>query len=181
MDKDNKRKRTFINADEVNKTEIGRAKDIALKPKFRHLYSDMPDEKGIPNEFYSLLVEGKKAVVVEILDYKFEIATLEEWEEREIRKQYSNVNIESYSRLYKVDTLTHCIMKIERGSVEMAFTKEDQIPILRNMLLYMSPIVLDSLFFAYLTLLQKVEEEFNAKHGELDQRILEQIEKAFPR
>jgi len=170
MEKDkNKRRREYIEREE----------DFSLKPKFRHIYNDMPDVKGIPPSFYPLLLEGKKVVIVELLDYKFKIATLEEWEEREIRKSYPNVNIETYHRVYKIDTLTHCIMEIERGGKKLEFKKEDQIPILRNMLLCMSPTVVDSLFFAYLTLLQKVEEEFNAKHKDIDLRILEQIEKAF--
>jgi hypothetical protein len=171
-----KRSREFI---KLNK-EVKKVEDVPLKPKFRHIYNDMPDTKGIPQSFYPLLMIGKKAVVVELLDYKFKIATLEEWEEREIRKSYSNVNIDTYKRAYKLDTLTHCIMEIERGGNKLQFKKEDQIPLLRNMLLCMSPIVIDSLFFAYLTLLQKVEEEFNAKYKNIDQQILEQVDKAFP-
>ena len=171
----NKRKREFIELGDNKR----RAESIPFKPKVRHIYNDIPDKKGIPQEFYPLLIEGKKAVIIEILDYKFKIATLEEWEEREIRKMYSDVNRDTYARSYKVDTLTHAIMELDKGGKVSKFTKEDQIPILRNMLLLMSPMVVDALFIAYLTLLQKVEEDFNAKYKDLDQRILEQVEKAF--
>lgn len=170
-----KKSREFI---KINK-ERDKVEDVPLKPKFRHIYNDMPDIKGIPMSFHPLLMIGKKAVVVELMDYKFKIATLEEWEEREIRKSYSNVNMDTYRRIYKIDTLTHCVMEIEHGGNKLQFTKEDQIPLLRNMLLCMSPIIIDSLFFAYLTLLQKVEEEFNAKYKDIDQQILEQVDKAF--
>lgn len=150
-----------------------------MNANFKTHYNDIPEKGAVIEEAYKLISIGKKSIDIEILDYKFKIATLEEWEEREIRNIYKNVGFDVFIRLGKVDILTHAIMEMERKGKVVKFDKEEKIPILRNILLYLSPMIVDKLYGAYLMLQQKVEEEFNAKYSSIDADILEQIKSQF--
>lgn len=150
-----------------------------MNANFRVPRYDIPEKGGVPQEAFKIIGLGKGSVDIEILDYKFKIATLEEWEEREIRKRYKDVAFDVYLRLSKVDILTHAIMEMDSGGKLLKFDKEDKIPQLRNILLYLSPMILDKLYNAYMFLLEKVEEEFNAKYSSIDADLLDQIKKQF--
>lgn len=150
-----------------------------MNANFRVYYHNIPEKGGVPPEAYKIIGLGKGSIDIEILDYKFKIATLEEWEEREIRKRYKDVTFDVYLRLSKVDILTHAIMEMESGDKILTFDKEDKIPQLRNILLYLSPMIIDKLYNAYLFLQEKVEEEFNAKYSSIDADLLDQIKKQF--
>jgi len=150
-----------------------------LNANFCVHYHNIPEKGGVPPEAYKIIGLGKGSIDIEILDYKFKIATLEEWEEREVRKRYKDVTFDVYLRLSKVDILTHAIMEMESGDKILRFDKEDKIPQLRNILLYLSPMIIDKLYNAYLFLQEKVEEEFNAKYSSIDADLLDQIKKQF--
>jgi len=150
-----------------------------VNANFRIPQYDIPEKGGVPQEAYKIIGLGKGSINIEILNYKFKIATLEEWEEREIRKRYKDVTFDVYLRLSKVDILTHAIMEMKSGEKIFKFDREDRIPQLRNILLYLSPMILDKLYNAYMFLLEKVEEEFNAKYSSIDADLLDQIKKQF--
>lgn len=139
--------------------------------------SDYPDI--IPGDFKQLTRIGKKEVSVELLGIRWQIATLEEWEEREIEKRLSTYDLYTREKLRPVEVLTNAIVRCvvtKRNKQEVwDFSYEDKKGIIRSVLLILDPKVVKQLYTAYRILFDLAKKEFDEAYPDVEKEITKEI------
>lgn len=134
----------------------------------------------LPEEFKGLINIGKKELTIELFGVKWTLATLEEWEEREIEKRLNSFDIYTKERLRPIEVLTHSVMSVVLSkssglSQTWDFSYADKKPILRSVLLSVDPKVRYHLYLCYQVLAQTARNEFEMKYPNLEEKITEEL------
>ena len=139
---------------------------------FAFKWSEFPDTK-LPPEFSDLLLIGKKNGIVELYNRKWEIATLETWENREIARKLNNTDLLTRSQLQPVEVLTCAIQSLEdlKTHQKYDFSMDENKPTLRSLLLLFDPKVVLEFYSAYQILEEAAKREYREKYGDAVDRI----------
>jgi hypothetical protein len=141
-------------------------------PAMRFIAGEIPQEK-IPDDFQEILSIGKKNADVDLFGCVWTIATIEEWERRELTRRTANLDIISRTELSKVDLLTQSIVRVQvrTTGADYDFQPSENKPLLRTILLSLDSKIIGELYAAYNILEESAMNSFQTDYPNLREKI----------
>lgn len=134
---------------------------------------EYPDEQvieGVRSAFADLIDIGSAVWGIEYGGYKFYFSLLQEWEEREIARRLSNLDIQAKAKLIQLETLVKAIIAItDKSNTKHQYLTMDKKIELRHVLLAVRPAVIDYLYNAYIWGATQVQQKIEEAYGKLDE------------
>ena len=134
---------------------------------------EYPDERiieSIRQAFADLIDIGAKVWGVEYGGYLFHFSLLQEWEEREIARRLSGLDLQSKAKLIQLETLVKAIISItDKTNTQHQYLTMEKKEELRHLLLAVRPPVIEYLYNAYVWGANRLRQEIEETYGKLEQ------------